>query len=93
MRHVCTATGLQLEESAYTGPPHIGEYVHLARVDPTSPPGRLRLFLPDLESVRKFRAALHGQSVQVGSNLVGFRITNDRLDAEGLPGGADRHCP
>ena len=71
-------------------PPHMGEYVHLARVDLASPPGRLRIFLPDLESVRKLRAAFHGQSVQVGSDLVGFRITNDRLDAEGLPGGATR---
>lgn len=93
MRHLCTATGLQIEESAYTSPPRVGEYVHLARIDSASPPGRLRLFLPDLESVRKLRAALHGQSVQVGSDLVGFRITNDRLDAEGLPGGATRHRP
>ena len=66
------------------------EYVHLARVDPAFPPGRLRLFHPDMESVRKLRAALHGQSVQVGSDLIGFRITNDRLDAEGLPGGASQ---
>ena len=90
MGHLCTATGLQSQESACTAPPRMGEHVHLARVDPASPPGRLRIFLPDLESVRKLRAALHGQSVQVGSDLIGFRITNDRLDAEGLPCGASR---
>eukprot|EP00959_Pyramimonas_sp_CCMP1952_P156296 3268865-Pyramimonas_sp.AAC.1 len=60
-------------------------------VDSGAPPGRLRFLLPDLDAVRKVRAALQGQSVRVGSDYVGFRNTNDFLEAEGIPGGATRH--
>ena len=86
MSHVCSATGLAIRESSYLAPPAVNEYVHLARTDTAAPPGRLRLYLSSLEEVRRVRAALHGQSVRVGADLVAFRVACDPLDAEGLRG-------
>ena len=90
MQHVCSQTGLSIVETDYSREPRTGEYVHMARKDISAPPGRLQLRLASLEEVRKVKAALHGQTVQVGTDLIGFKIANDRLDAEGIPGGALR---
>ena len=90
MQHVCSQTGLHIVETDYSREPRPGEYVHLARKDVSAPPGRLQLRLASLEAVRQVKAALHGQTVQVGTDLIGFRIANDRLDAEGIPGGVRR---
>ena len=90
MQHVCAQMGIKLVETDYSREARVGEYVHLATKDVAAPPGRLQLRLPNLDSLRKVRGALHGQSVQVGSDIVGFRVANDMLDAEGIPGGALR---
>ena len=64
--------------------PKLGEFVHLASVDPAAPPGRLRLFLRSEDEVRKFYAPLHGQTVQVGQDLVAIEISNDIINAASL---------
>ena len=77
-----------MRETPYARMPAVGEYARLSQLDGTAPAGRVRAYLPDLESVRKLRTAFHGQHVQVGTARVGFRVSNDLLDAAGVPGGA-----
>ena len=90
MTHVCQATGLSLRETDYSQAPRTGEYIHLASQDPAAPPGRLRLLLQDLEAVRRVRAALHGQTLQVGTDRIGIEIANDYLDSASVPGNGQR---
>ena len=90
MTHLCQVTGLHLTETDYRRAPHTGEYIHLASQDLAVPPGRLRVLLPDLEAVRKVRAALHGQTLQVGQDRIGIEVTNDYFDSASVPGNGQR---
>ena len=90
MAHACKATGCNVKEASKSTAPKAGEYVHLASVDPTAPPGRLRLFLNSEEEVRKFYAALHGQTVQVGRDLIAIELAIDMIQLQPLPGTAQR---
>ena len=90
MDHACNATGCSVMEAGNGNSPKLGEFVHLASVDPAAPPGRLRLFLRSEDEVRKFYAALHGQTVQVGQDLVAIEISNDIINAASLLGNAPR---
>ena len=64
----------------------VGQFAHVARLDPLAPPGRMRLLLKDVEQARAVRAAVHGQSVMVGLDRVGLRVVCDAHDIGGLPG-------
>ena len=86
MVHLTQAVGLHLNETDYSREPKVGEYVHLGSKDATAQPGRARLLLASSEEVRKVHAALHGQSLQVGQDLVGIEVANDDLDAQRRPG-------
>ena len=90
MRHILDATGLQLVECDYSAPPRRGQFQHLATLDPSAPPGRVRAYLSSLDEVRKLFAALQGQAVKVGLDIAGIEITNNILDAEKAPGGGRR---
>ena len=67
-------------------PKCVGQFAHVARLDPMAPPGRTRLLLKDVEQARAVRAAVHGQSVMVGLDRVGLRVVCDEHDTRGLPG-------
>ena len=86
MRHVVTATGLQLQETDYGRAPKVGEFIHLATQDSSAPPGRLRVLLSSAEEVRRLHNALHEQTVQVGADKVGVVVENDLLTGQGVPG-------
>ena len=90
MDHLGTTTGLDLKETDYSREPRVGEFIHLASKDSAAPPGRMRLLLRDAEAVRKVYAALHGQSVQVGQDMVGIEVCNDVVAAAGVAGNGQR---
>lgn len=86
MDHLAGAVGLRLTETDYARDPRAGEYVHLASQDPLAQPGRVRLLLGSQEDVRRVYAGLHGQTLQVGADLVGIAVANDAVDAVQRPG-------
>jgi hypothetical protein len=77
MQHLITKTGLDIKAGDEQRGPKTNEYVHLSSIDPSAPPGRLRLYLNSQDDVRKVFNALHGQIVEVGSDLVAIEVTND----------------
>ena len=90
MRRVVGATGLRLVECDYTAPPKMGQLQHLATSDPSAPPGRVRAYLSSPDEVRKMFAALQGQTVKVGLDIIGIEVSNDIIDADNAPGGGRR---
>ena len=90
MAHAATATGLRLQPATSPESPQLGEYEHLASVDPSAPPARMRALLREEADVRRLRAALDGQSIQVGHDYVGLRVANDIIDATSAPGNGNR---
>ncbi|CAK0806073.1 unnamed protein product, partial [Prorocentrum cordatum] len=86
MDHLIQSAGLQLQETDYDREARLGEYIHLATQDAMHPPGRVRLLLGPRDDVRKVHAALDGQTLQVGQDLVGIAVSSDVEDARGLPG-------
>ena len=87
MQHASRSLGLTIKETDYTRPPKIGEYVHLATLDTTAPPGKLRVCLSSADEVQKLHSALHGQTLLVGNARVGIAVGNDLLDGRQVPGG------
>ena len=64
--------------------------LHLALfflADPDGRAGRVRILLPDLESVRRVYAALDGQTVMGGTDRLAIRVQNDAVDGKAVPGG------
>ena len=90
MQHVLGATGLRLVECDYSAPPRMGQFQHLATLDPSAPPGRVRAYLSSMGEVRKLFAALQGQTIKVGLDVVGIEVSSDIIDAENAPGGGRR---
>ena len=86
MAHVCSSTGLNINETAGEANPKIGEFFHLASRDSAAPPGRMRVMLRNEDEVRKLYAALHGQTVQVGHDLVAIEVSNDLINIKELKG-------
>ena len=86
MQHVTLTTGLSIKETDYSRVPRVGEYVHLASQDPTAQPGKLRVLLSSADEVRRLYNALHGQTLQVGSDRVGIVVGNDLIDGQQVPG-------
>jgi len=90
MEHACTATGISVKEAGLEAAPKVGEFYHIASRDQSSPPGCLRILLRDREEVRKIHAALHGQTIQVGSDAVAMAVQNAALQLETSPGNGRR---
>ena len=86
MQHAIRTTGLQLQGTDYRRSPQVGEYIHLATVDATAPPGRLRVLLASAEDVRRLYNALHGQVVHIGSDRVGVMVDNELISGQSVPG-------
>jgi len=86
MQHVTSNTGLSIQETDYSRAPRVGEYVHLASLDSTAQPGKLRVLLSSAEDVRRLYNALHGQTVQVGHDRVGIVVGSDLIDGRQVPG-------
>ena len=90
MAHACAVTGCSIKEAVTGSTPKLGEYVHLASQDPMARPGRLRVFLSSEDEVRKLYVSLHGQTVQVGQDLVAMEISSDIINIQSLAGNAQR---
>ena len=88
--HACSTTGLALSETAPDAVPKVGEFYHLASRDQYAPPGCLRLLLRSADEVRKVHAALHGQTVRVGTDRVAIEILNTPMQLGPLPGNGRR---
>ena len=86
MVHAAGSTGLSLTAAADPDRPKAGEFVHLASRDESAPAGCLRVFLQDVEGVRRLYAALHGQAVRVNGDYIYVRVTNDAMTLEAASG-------
>eukprot|EP00959_Pyramimonas_sp_CCMP1952_P116501 2434909-Pyramimonas_sp.AAC.1 len=93
MNHLVNVTGLNLTETVYARDPRAGEYVHLATQDAAAPPGRVRLLLSSAADVRRVYAALDGQTLQVGQDLIGIAVVNDAVEETRRPGNGRRGQP
>ena len=82
--------GLGLAPAADPECPKTGEFYLCSAVHAAARPGMMRILLPDVESVKKVKEALHGQSMKVGMDTVGITVANDLLDARAAPGGRNR---
>ena len=84
--HTISQTGISLRETVYTREPRAGEFVHHATKDSAHQAGVMRLMLGSgLEAQRVFDA-LHGQSIQAGTDLVSNEVRNDVIAASTTPG-------
>jgi len=88
--HVTQSVGIQMTPFNENSVQSAGTWKHLASHDPDAPPGRARLYLSNQEEVRRVRAALHGQVVQVGSDWLAVTVHNDLCDAAPLTGNGGR---
>ena len=86
MRHVVQCTGLQLRETSYQGPMQLGEFVHLASLDPDAPPGKVKVILASAQEVRRIYNALHGQTIMIGQDRIGIVVGNDLVEGQRVPG-------
>jgi hypothetical protein len=91
MQHVTNATGITIAETDYARAPRTGEYIHLASQDATAQPGKLRLLLASAEEVRRVYNALDGQTLRVGNDRVGIKVSNDLIDGRRVPGNGLRN--
>ena len=82
--------GLGLAPAADPECPKTGEFYLCSAAHAAARPGMMRILLPDVESFKKVKEALHGQSMKVGMDTVGITVANDLLDARAAPGGRNR---
>ena len=91
MRVVSERIGIQLADASLAGPASSSTWAWAAAQDPSAPPGRVRLLLPDVDAVTRLRAAVHGRAVQIGADLISIEVLNDLIDHVGqMPGNAGR---
>ena len=55
-------------------------WVQLAEVDPSAPPGRVRLYLQSQDEVAAVAAQVDGRAVQLGADLLSVAVLNDLWD-------------
>jgi hypothetical protein len=91
VQHLATATGIVLQETDYSKDPKAGDFIHLATKDPFAKPGTMRLILGSNAEALKVYQSLHGQTVQVGSDLVGIEVVNDVINSVATPGNRARN--
>ena len=86
MGHVANATKLRIDAATDVSQPKVGEFFP----DPDGRPGCLRVLLGSLDDVRSVYEAVQGLTVQVGTDRLRIRVSNDVIDARATPGGAQR---
>ena len=74
-----------LRKAANPDKPKLGEYLHLASVDPSAPPGKLQVFCTCEAEVADLRRLLHEKTLQCGTEYLGITVTNDVLAAKAVP--------
>ena len=77
--HLCSSTGLRLSPAANPMEPKIGEWLRLADREAAAPPGKIRIYLPNADSVHRVYAALHNQLIRVGLDTIAIGVFNDAL--------------
>ena len=88
LRQLMTVTlataGLSLAETPPDRGSRAGEFYHPASRGEGAPPGRIRALLRSEAELRLCTAALHGQVIKVGQDLVGIHVQNDLIQTEAL---------
>jgi len=74
-----------LRRAANPDKPKLGEFLHLASVDPSAPPGKLQVFCASESDVEDLRRLLHEKTLKCGSDYVGITVSNDVLAARAVP--------
>ena len=84
--HAPADSGLKnLKKAAKPDKPKLGEFLHMASVDPSAPPGRLQVFCASESEVAELRRLLHETTLKCGSDFVGIAVSNDVLAARAVP--------
>ena len=74
-----------LKKAANPDKPKLGEFLHMASVDPSAPPGRLQKFCASESEVAELRRLLHETTLKCRSDFVGIAVSNDVLAARAVP--------
>ena len=86
IKNVLADSGLRnLKKAADPDKPKLGEYLHMASVDPSAPPGRLQVFCASESEVTALRDLLDGAPIKCGRDFIGISVSNDVLAARAVP--------
>ena len=80
MAHAKTLTGLEWSELD-RGTPAPRKWSWFGGRDPSTPPGKIRVYLESKAEVDKLRDSLHGRTIQVGTDVISIQICSDLVDA------------
>ena len=86
MEHAVRATGLPLSRAEHLGTLRPGEFGPMVLPDGSCAPGKVQVLCQSAAEVDALHAALHGQSVRVGSDIIGVTVDNDQKAALPLTG-------
>ena len=82
MKHACDSVGLSFTKAADPARPKAGEYYHMPACPPRTPAGALKVLAQTHGDIRRLYAALHGQSILVGTDHVVVEVKNDLVELQ-----------
>ena len=74
-----------LKKAADPDKPKLGDYLHMASVDPSAPPGRLQVYCATETEVAELYSLLDGNVLKCGQDYIGISFSNDVLAARAVP--------
>ena len=84
--HAPADSGLKnLKRAADPDKPKLGDYLHMASVDPSAPPGRLQVYCATETEVAELYSLLDGNVLKCGQDFIGISVSNDVLAARAVP--------
>ena len=84
--HAPADSGLKnLKRAADPDKPKLGDYLHMASVDPSAPPGRLQVYCATETEVAELYSLLDGNVLKCGQDFIGISVSNDVLAERSVP--------
>ena len=94
IQHAPEGSGLRrLKAATDPNDPKLSEYLHMATVDPSAPPGRLQVYCETEADVTELYNILNGEVLECGLDYIGISVSNDILAARAVPKNGSRPRP
>ena len=87
MAHITEKLRIATTPAVNVEAPRPGEFAPFIRPDGSAEPGKTRMICRTVEEVTQLYAALNGQHVSIGTDLLGVHVQNDAIAAGPLTGG------
>ena len=87
MAHITEQLRIATTPAVNVEAPRPGEFAPFIRPDGSAEPGKTRMICRTVEEVTQLYAALNGQHVSIGTDLLGVHVQNDAIAAGPLTGG------